>query len=313
MSTPIPPHRHATLRRLKERFRRTLWRVTGLSIIDAKIDRLEALSHGTRATYLGDHRVLVRVVVEGVNIAFIVEAQDKLLTPWFMATGAYETDLTTFLVKNLRPDSHCIDVGANFGYFTCLMARFCPEGRVIGVEADRHVFELLRDNILINGFHGRAGAWHAAISDVKGRMLLYRRTGRSGNTSIAPVDASLTDAFGEPPVTPFETEAIRLDDLADELQGRVDFIKVDVEGAEPLVFRGGAVMISRNPQAVIVMEWSPGQIRHAGFDLSDFLDDLAKMDLRPFDLQDGAEVALSFSELANLEYRAGVVLRTVRP
>ena len=57
------------------------------------------------------------------------------------------------------------------------------------------------------------------------------------------------------------------------------------------------------------MEWSPGQIQHAGFDVAQFLSELEAAGLRPFDLMNGQEKAISFATLAELPYRAGVVLR----
>jgi hypothetical protein len=113
--------------------------------IEAKIDRLETFSHGARATYVGDNRVLMKCVVENHQIAFLVEADDRLITTWFIVSGTYETDLTNLFVEMLHQDSHRIDIGANFGYFTCLMARFSPRGKLIGVEPDRHVYEIARD------------------------------------------------------------------------------------------------------------------------------------------------------------------------
>ena len=56
-------------------------------------------------------------------------------------------------------------------------------------------------------------------------------------------------------------------DLLPKLDGRVDFMKIDVEGCEPLAFRGAKELIASNRQLKIVMEWSPGQIRSAGFDV----------------------------------------------
>lgn len=290
--------------------------MTGFAVLDGKLDallhdvrRLEQFSHGARATYIGGGKVLVRVVVANANIAFIVEAQDKLLTPWFMATGGYETDLTNFLVHQLTRTSHCLDVGANFGYFTCLMARFCPEGRVIGVEADEAIYELARDNIAINGFSGFAQARQAAVGDTNDAVTLYRRTGRSGNTSITAAPRSLTLALGEPPVEPFQIAGLRVDDLLEPFDGRLDFMKVDVEGAEPLVFRGAVETIARNPQLVTLMEWAPHQISQAGFSISEFLGELDRMDLDAFDLVEGVERPLGFDGLAVLPYRAGVILR----
>ena len=302
--------------RLVGRLRRLIMKLSGLDVINDKLDKLSAdlqrvehFSHGTRATYIGDRRVLVRIVVGVSNIPFIVEADDRLLSPWFIATGSYETELTDFLLRQLRPDSHCLDVGANFGYFTCLMARFCSQGKIIGIEADQKVYHLLRDNIWINSFEHHAQARMAAVNTTGEAMTMYRRNGRSGNTSMAAVPEAFTDHLGEPPVTPFTVQGLRVDDLLPEFGGRLDFIKIDVEGGEPLVFRGAQETIRQNPQIAILMEWASNQISHAGFDIRGFLAELDGMHLQAFDIIGGVETPLSFEELAQLPYRAGVLLR----
>jgi hypothetical protein len=114
----------------------------------------------------------------------------------------------------------------------------------------------------------------------------------------------------EAPVEPFTVKGVRIDDLTPMMNGRVDFMKIDVEGAEPLVFEGARATIAANPSLRIVMEWSPGQIHAAGFDISAFLTALKDMGLRPFDIRENDLAQLSFDELLNLPYRAGVVLRT---
>lgn len=277
--------------------------------IEHRLARMEFHSAGSRATFIGNNRLLVKIVVANANIAYYVEADDKLLTPWFVITGSYETDLTDFFVRELKPDSHCIDVGANFGYFTCLMARFAPAGRVIAIEPDRKVFELVRDNIAINGFAGFASAIHAAAADTEGELALYRRTTRSGNTSILAASEQFTDLLGEPTAERFTVRSMPIDRIAPELQGRVDLMKIDVEGAEPLVLAGARRTIADNPRLQIVMEWSPGQIASAGFDIPAFVEDLAGQRLAPFELDATGLSRLSHAELLNLPYRAGIVLR----
>lgn len=280
-----------------------------LAAVHHKLDQLEAHSHGARATYIGDNRVLVKVVVNGCNMAFIVEADDKLFSPWLIITGGYDTDLTSFFVRELRPDSHCIDVGANFGYFTCLMGRLSPQGRVIGVEPDLAIFELARDNVAINGLTAIADVIHAAASDTEAELTLHRRLTRSGNTSIVAYGRELTEELGEAPSVPFTVRSAPVDSLTGPMQGRVDFMKVDVEGAEPLVFAGARRTIADNPGLQIVMEWSPGQIRDAGFDLAQFTADLEGHGLMPFDMQADGITPISYAELLNMPYRPGVVLK----
>ena len=254
----------------------------------------------------------MKCVVANHQIAFLVEADDRLITPRFIVSGTYETDLTNLFVEMLHQDSHCIDIGANFGYFTCLMARFSPRGKIIGVEADRHVYEIARDNTFINGFEHIAEVLHAAAVDSNADITLHRRVTRSGNTSIARAPQEFTHALGEPPSEAFTVKGVRVDDLLAKMDGRVDFMKVDVEGAEPLVFRGARRTIQTNPALTIVMEWSPGQIAQAGFPAPEFLQDLQAMDLRAFAVEQQGMIPISFSELLNMPYRAGVVLKRRR-
>lgn len=280
-----------------------------IAALEATLARLETFSHGSRATFVGHNRVLVRAVVHGANIAWLVAADDLLLSPWFIATGEYDRDLTDYVVRTIRPDSHCIDVGANFGYFSCLMARFAPQGRVVGIEADERVFALARDNVAINGFNGTTRVIHAAASDRPEPLTLYRRSTRSGNTSIARVGRGLTELLGEAEEEAFTVAGVTLDSLLDDFDGRIDLIKIDVEGAEPLVFRGARETVARNPQIEIVMEWSPGQMQAAGFDLRSFADDLDGMGLTPWAMAPHTLEPLTWEALLALPYQPGVVLK----
>lgn len=279
-----------------------------LERIERKLDALEYHSHGARAVSLGDNRVLAKAVVAGRNIAYLLEADDRLITPWLLITGDYETELTNWLVRELKPDSRCIDIGANFGRFTCLMARFTADGQVVGVEADERIWTLARDNTLINGFN-HASVIHAAISDGDAPVTLYRRNTRSGNTSIIAADTLLTDLLGEAPAESFSVRGITVDEVVAGMGGRVDFMKIDVEGSEPLAFRGMTRTLADNPQLVIMMEWSPGQIKSAGFDVSVFLDELTGMGFDFFDMR-GSELApLTKDDLLAIPYLFAIALK----
>lgn len=274
-----------------------------------RLNLLERYSHGGRATYMGHNRVLVRAVVGGRDIGYFVEADDRLLAPWFIITGKYETALTNYFLNEIEQNSHCIDVGSNFGYFAGLFSRFAPEGKVFAVEAEARIAALCRDNLAINGFDFVGHVYHAAANDTGEPVTLFRRTGRSGNTSIIAFDQDFTDVMGEPPVEQFSVPGLKLDNLLPQLDGRVDLMKIDVEGAEPLVLRGARRIIETNPQLRIVMEWSPGQIETAGFNLKDFLEEITGWGLGIYDISKGRPRRMTVEQLLASEYMAGILLR----
>ncbi|WP_426956519.1 FkbM family methyltransferase [Muricoccus radiodurans] len=278
-----------------------------LRAIEARLARLEEAVEGSRGTYLGDGIVLAKTVIHGAQFAFLLEAEDRLLTPWLLTSGHYEDELTDHFVRTRRPDDRCLDVGANFGYFTCLFARFCPRGMVLGVEPDARVFSIARDNILANGLAGVASLRQAAVCEAERELTLNRRMGRSGNTSIAPVPLSLTEWHGEKPAQPFQVMGTTVDRLAEAFGGRLDVMKVDVEGAEPLVLAGASRTVSVNPGLQIVMEWSPGQMVSAGFDIGGFLDDIDAMGLRCHGLGPGRP-SYDRDAMLNLSFANGILL-----
>jgi FkbM family methyltransferase len=204
--------------------------------VDQRTDWLWA----SKVTTLGD-RVLVGCRHLGLNYLF--PADDQLLMPQFVVHGEYETLTTNYLLRELPEDAVCLDVGANVGYYSCLMARRAWRGRTIAFEADPTIHEILRANVAINWCEKVVDARNMAVSDRTGTLTLHRRPGRSGNTSVTRISEDERLALGE------------LD--------RLDVVKIDVEGAESMVLAGMSGIVERfNP--LIIMEWSPEQAEQAG-------------------------------------------------
>jgi FkbM family methyltransferase len=236
------------------------------------------------------------------GLVFYVEAGDRLIGPRFVIDGEYEPATTAFLGQLVDETSVCIDVGANFGYYTCLLARQCWRGRVLSFEPDPRVHALLQDNVSINWCERVVDARNAAVGDHDGELTLYRRVGRSGNTSIIESTPEELEVFREPASEAFTVPCVTLDALADQLE-RVDVVKIDVEGAESLVVAGMAELVRRH-RPTIVMEWSPWQTERAGFDGVQLSADLAALGLVPHVLRpDGRPIAISHAELPGLTFQ----------
>jgi FkbM family methyltransferase len=245
----------------------------------SRLERLERLIEGGRTAPVGNNRLLIRVVAGEYIFGFFLHADDRNIMPSLAVHGNYEPDLTNYFLSTIRDTDHCLDVGANFGYFTCLMACRAPNGRTIGIEPDPEVFELLRDNIFANCVQRCASPLQAAVGETEGSLTLYKRITRSGSTSIAQVPPEILRAYGEPDSPSLKVVCRPVDSLLPQFDGRIDVIKIDVEGAEPLVFRGAKETLERNPNVKIVMEWLPAQIQAAGFDPGEFLGELEALGL----------------------------------
>ena len=96
----------------------------------------------SRALYIGDQMVLCRVLGKYLMYA---DAQETGITPHLAMDGYWESWITRALAWTVRPGWHCLDVGANHGYYTLVPADgACPEGRVTPIEPTPKLAELLR-------------------------------------------------------------------------------------------------------------------------------------------------------------------------
>ena len=109
-------------------------------------DAEAAIRARSQAVALGDGRILARVL--GRNKMFLL-ANDHGFAAHVMLDGFWESWITLFFARNVRPGMTVIDVGANFGYYTCVFADAVgASGRVIAIEPAPVTARLLRDTVL---------------------------------------------------------------------------------------------------------------------------------------------------------------------
>jgi FkbM family methyltransferase len=168
------------------------------------------------------------------------DGEDEKLTPWIRRHATWEADVVRLLERTLRPGATFVDVGANVGFHSVVACRLVgPSGRVVAFEPEPQSAAILRANLWRRSCTC-ALVHQAAAGDRAGHVRLSPdREGRSG---------SRLSAEGE-----IEARAVRLDEILGD--ARVDVLKVDVEGAEPLVLRGAEAIIRRSPGLVAVVEF----------------------------------------------------------
>ncbi len=98
-----------------------------------------------------------------------VDLRDTGFAPHLMFEGYWEYWITDFMWRNVKPGQVAVDVGANHGYYTLLLADLVgPGGKVHAFEPNPRLAELLDRNIAVNGFWHVAEARAAAAGDRDG-------------------------------------------------------------------------------------------------------------------------------------------------
>jgi FkbM family methyltransferase len=164
----------------------------------------------------------------------------------------HEPHITGVIDSVIKPGDLCVDVGANIGYFSALIARRVGvTGQVIAFEPESGNFAVLCLNARHLGAAGfRISPHRAAISDST-ENLAIRRGSFSTYHRVGPLSTQSPDQETVP--------AVRLD--ADPVLGaasrEIKLIKIDVEGHEVAALRGMQGLIDSDAVRHIVIEISP--------------------------------------------------------
>jgi len=165
----------------------------------------------------------------------------------------YEPIETRFVTAVLRPGDVFIDVGANVGWFTMPASTLVgEEGRVHAFEPRADTADYLAKTVVLNELQKQVTVHRFALSDAEGHRLLVwtRNTENPGGYFV--VD--------QVPTPEMEAQPVLLRPLDDLRLQRVDFMKVDVEGAEMRVFRGAQATLEKC-RPVVLSELSPDMLK----------------------------------------------------
>jgi len=182
-----------------------------------------------------------------------------------LADGKWEAGQTEVLRSLLREGATFVDVGANIGYYSVLAARIVgPRGRVFAFEPSPRNFAFLERNVTAN-FHRNVALISKAVSDCCGTTQFEIDPASSGTHRVSVSGARPNSIL---------VETTSLDEYFVAGDVRIDLIKMDAEGAEPLILAGMQRAIKRNPNLILVTEFSPVAILDLGHSPEGFLNDL---------------------------------------
>lgn len=206
-----------------------------LKSIFLKLNRIDAekyISSQTRSQYLGNGTILCQIL--GSKKLFVI-GDDVGFSPHMIFEGYWEFWLSNHFAREIKSGDTVIDIGANLGYYTILAADLVSQsGRVVAIEPNPEVFRRLSSSVAVNGFSGRVEVLNIALADAgmsgKAPFFVPRGEPKNGRFIRSHENQERLRKTGDV----FEVELGSLD--PDRFE-RVDFIKIDVEGAELAVLR----------------------------------------------------------------------------
>lgn len=165
----------------------------------------------------------------------------------------YENGELNIVKSYLKPGMVCIDVGANVGVYSVLAAHKIGEsGVVYAFEPVLGIYEVLAKNSML---YKSIRPFNFGLHNKKD-IVQYK------NIQCCGSEVKLNVIVG--------------DEFLQDVE-KVDFIKIDVDGAEPGVVEGLQNLISRSPKVLMVCELSNKHYKIAGFTETQFFDLVEKL------------------------------------
>lgn len=195
----------------------------------------------------------------------------------------WEANETHYVTSTLCAGDVVLDIGANIGWFSLVAAKSIGlNGRVHAFEPRPETASMLKRTISDNRLRQQVTVWEFALADRSEIRQLFWGTG--GNN---PGGSSLLRT-AEPHLAGHESAAVKavvLDEILPDVAP--DFIKIDVEGAEPQALSGAKNAIMRK-KPKIISELHPRQLQAvSGVTVSQYIDLLSGFGYSCYLLENG--------------------------
>lgn len=261
-----------------------------------------------KGTYMGNNKMFVQTIY---NRYIFAHADDLSLTPLLVSQGGFEIPLTKYIIEHIKPGHIAVDVGANIGYFTVLLANLVGrDGKVVAYEASGKNHRLLTENIQINYLQEATLLRKKAVHSTEGEITFYACDKFSGNGSTVIHDAKYKELYEFDHIHEEKVQTEKLDILKDEFE-QIDFIKIDVEGGEYHVFLGMEKLLQEKKVNTIIFEMNKLRLQEKTDDFYALLKTYEEQGNYNFHLlnSEGKTVSVSLEGIFEQDFIDNVVMK----
>ena len=217
-----------------------------------------------------------------------LDSEDSLRLSVYGQFEAFETEV---IKKEIKEGDVVLDIGANIGYYALIFAKLVgPKGKVFAFEPDPENFALLNKNIKINEYKNVV-LINKAVSNEVGEIKLYLNEYNKANHQIYPSKNHRKSIL---------IQTTRLDDFFKDYKGKIDFVKIDIEGAEYLAIQGMSNLLNKNKNIKIITEFYPCWLENFNVKSEEYLKLLSKHGFKLYNLNKNAVKKTSIPDLSKV-------------
>ena len=157
--------------------------------------------------------------------------------------GIFEEDVVNCARQYIKPGTTVLDVGCNFGQMSILFSKMTgPSGKVYSFDADDFVFEVFKKNVAVNECNNIQPVF-GAVHNQQGATLYFPDQDFKKFSAYGSYGIDYNTSQGR------EVKAITIDSL--DIQTRVSFMKIDIQGGDLLAMKGAINTIRKNKMPIL--------------------------------------------------------------
>lgn len=199
---------------------------------------------------------------------------------------SYEEFLVRVIEQRIDRTRDAVDVGANCGFYTVLLAKLVPKRKVIAIEPTEGALQLLRRNLCANNVSERVLVCEAVATTEQGTAGLKVIEGREEYSTLGEI---VHPAVGVDRVVDREVKATTVDDLVNSTGISCGFMKIDVEGHEHSVLKGAQqTLLTHRP--LVLAELADPLLRANGSSAAQVIAFMRTCGYEVLDARNGANV-----------------------
>jgi len=182
-----------------------------------------------------------RIKTKVYEYDMIIPVQEEGIGKVLYTRGNRELDHKYIMEEEIKSDDVILDLGANIGYYVlmeCMLLK--NSGKIYAIEPDSRNIDYLKENLTINPEYKNTSVEiiEGAISDFDGTAKFYL----ADRTNLNTFNISSDDNFREVDVKVYNFKTFIED------KGKIDLVRMDIEGHEVEVFNSLISLLTTNPE-----------------------------------------------------------------